>query len=328
MNSQQLDFQSVLGPEIAAFVTYKRALGRKYGTEEHDLRLLDRFLIGERVESAEAITPATIERFLASRPRRASRGFNNLLGVVRLLFDWIVQQGRLPCSPVETRRRRVTATLLPCLFDAQQIRTLLDAAAALRDTCNARLRGPTYSTIFMLLSGLGLRVGEVTRLRMADYDRDRRMLTIRATKFGKSRLVPFGPQLDARLRSYLQLAASCRGPGQEALLFSFSDGRPINRHSIDRVFQSLVADIAIEVPAGTRPPCPHGLRHSFAVGALLRWYRQGLDPSRRLLHLSTFLGHVRPESTAVYLTITDDLLREASMRFVPIAFPLGPPNSP
>jgi integrase len=59
----------------------------------------------------------------------------------------------------------------------------------------------------------------------------------------------------------------------------------------------------------------HDLRHSFAVGTLLRWYQEGLDPAQRLLHLSTFLGHVQPESTAVYLTITDALLSEASSRF-------------
>ena len=56
-------------------------------------------------------------------------------------------------------------------------------------------------------------------------------------------------------------------------------------------------------------------RHAFAVGTLLRWYREGIDPNCRLIHLSTFLGHVDPNSTAVYLTITEELLREADRRF-------------
>ena len=66
----------------------------------------------------------------------------------------------------------------------------------------------------------------------------------------------------------------------------------------------------------------HCLRHSFAVGTLLRWYREGLDPGSRLLQLSTFMGHVNPKSTAVYLTITTDLLTEASCRFERWAAPL------
>ena len=44
----------------------------------------------------------------------------------------------------------------------------------------------------------------------------------------------------------------------------------------------------------------------------LRWYQTGIKPAQRLFHLSTFLGHVNPSSTAIYLTITEDLLKEAA----------------
>jgi integrase len=77
----------------------------------------------------------------------------------------------------------------------------------------------------------------------------------------------------------------------------------------------MFPSLHIEIPPGVSPPRLHDLRHSFAVGTLLRWYRTGDDPSRRLLYLSTFMGHVAPSSTAVYLTITEDLLREANVRF-------------
>ena len=69
------------------------------------------------------------------------------------------------------------------------------------------------------------------------------------------------------------------------------------------------------MPDGVAPPHLHCLRHSFAVGCLLRWYREGLDPSTRLYQLSTFMGHVDPASTAIYLTITPQLLAEANRRF-------------
>jgi integrase len=83
-----------------------------------------------------------------------------------------------------------------------------------------------------------------------------------------------------------------------------------------------VSQLALPIPDGTRPPCVHSLRHSFAVGTLLRWYRNGIDPGSRLLQLSTFMGHVNPRSTAIYLTITTDLLTEASQRFERWAKPL------
>lgn len=75
------------------------------------------------------------------------------------------------------------------------------------------------------------------------------------------------------------------------------------------------------MPDGVRPPTLHSLRHSFAVACLLRWYREGLDPAARLHRLSTFMGHVDPSSTAVYLTITPALLHEANARFERFAEP-------
>lgn len=79
--------------------------------------------------------------------------------------------------------------------------------------------------------------------------------------------------------------------------------------------------LRLKAPAGTRHPCVHGLRHSFAVRTLLRWYREGIDPNARLNHLSTFLGHVGLHSTAVYLTITGELLQSANQRFEAFASP-------
>ncbi len=170
--------------------------------------------------------------------------------------------------------------------------------------------------VFTLMYGLGLRVGEVARLRRADVDLDRRLLVIRHTKFSKSRLVPFGPRLAQRINEYLERTEKHRGAlGPESPVFSFTRDKCVCPGAIGQTFQQLVAQLCLVVPPGVAPPCSHSLRHSFAVSTLLRWYRTGLDPSRRLFHLSTFMGHVDPVSTSVYLTITADLLREASSRF-------------
>jgi site-specific recombinase XerD len=61
--------------------------------------------------------------------------------------------------------------------------------------------------LLAILYGLGLRVGEVCRLRVQDVDFERRLLVIRETKFYKSRLVPFGPKLETLLKAYLELKA-------------------------------------------------------------------------------------------------------------------------
>ena len=180
---------------VSRFVEHKRALGRKYESEEAELRLLTRYAEQHGASRLEELTPVLLDDFLASRSRPRPRGFNHLLGVVRRLLDWAVAHELLEASPLQTRPHRETATRIPFLFDITQARRLLDAAAALPDYTQAPQRGATYRTIFALCYGLGLRVGEACALRVGDVDRTRGLLVVRRGKFGKSRLVPHGPRI-------------------------------------------------------------------------------------------------------------------------------------
>lgn len=325
MTSRWTGFHSPLATGIEMFLAHKQALGFHLHTTESALRLLDRFLVEQHVETNEAITPPVIEAFLASRPRRAPRSFNQLLGIVTRLFEWLIARDLVTRSPVQAKPRRTTASRLPFLFDPQTARRLLDAAGALPDTRNTPLRGLAYRTMFALLYGLGLRVGEVARLRIRDFDVPRQLLVVRETKFAKSRLVPFGPRIGELVAGYLERCTLIPRIGPltaDVPIFSFRKRQPVSPCTVSTIFHELMSELALPVPDGTRPPCVHSLRHSFAVGTLLRWYRDGADPRSRLLQLSTFMGHVNPQSTAVYLTITADLLTEASQRFERWADPL------
>ncbi len=157
--------------------------------------------------------------------------------------------------------------------------------------------------------------GEVCGLRLGDVDAQRHLLVVRGGKFGKTRLVPHGPRIGALIAEQLARRRADGAVGDDAPLFSFDGRRRVHPGSASQVFHHLVATLELAVPEGVSPPRLHDLRHSFAVGCLLRWYRDGLDPSTRLQHLATYLGHVDPASTAVYLTITPELLAEANHRF-------------
>jgi integrase len=186
------------------------------------------------------------------------------------------------------------------------------------------MRGDVYEMIFALLYALGLRVGEVTRLRRSDIDFEHKLLVIRQSKFGKSRLVPFGPRVEEKLLRFLDTCECRLGLHKpEHAVFSFSKDRccPVSTTTVSWIFHKLVLDLEIKAPPGVASPHLHCLRHSFAVATLLRWYREDIDPTERLLYLSAFLGHVNPTSTAVYLTITDELLQAASKRYKQFAAP-------
>jgi integrase len=306
---------------VERFVAHKRAHGRKYHSEARELALLVRFAAEHRISCLSELTPALLEDFLASRPRSRPRSFNHLLGVVRCLLDWAVTWQLLEVSPLQARRRRVTAGRIPFLFDPAQARLLLDAAAALADNPRASGRGPTYRAIFALCYGLGLRAGEACGLRLGDVVAGRSLLVVRGGKFGKSRLVPHGPRIAALVAGQIARRARAGVTDAQAPLFTFDGQRPVHPGTASQTFHHLVATIDLPVPAGVSPPRLHDLRHSFAVGCLLRWYREGIDPSTRLCQLSTFMGHVDPVSTSVYLTMTPPLLAEASQRFEAFAAP-------
>jgi integrase len=199
---------------------------------------------------------------------------------------------------------------------------LLDKAVRLPDAPGTELRGPTFHAIFATLYGLGLRVGEVCRLNVGDVDRRQALLVIRDTKFGKDRLVPFGPRMGKMLDHYLAQRRARNRLMDDEPLFSIRAGGRLRRQRIGSVFRKLLPGLGLDLPPEASPPRVHDLRHSFAVRTLLRWYRTGGDPAQLLLHLSTFLGHVQPESTAVYLTITAELLAQAGGRFEAFAHPL------
>jgi len=314
-------FQSFLAPDIEQFLAHKRSLGRHYDVEEKTLALLDTYLLNNQIRSLRKVTPAVVDQFLLSRRRPRPRSYNHLRCTLGRLFSYLVDRGKLARTPLQSPPRRGRYQRTPFIFDIAQAKRLLALAKMLPSKGGTMERGATYFVLFSVLYGLGLRVGEACRLKIDDVDLDRQLLVIRQTKFYKSRLVPFGPKLGALLARHLRhrRRALAGAPSGERPLFCLRGGRPINPGTVSQTFHAMVPRLRLEIPPGVSSPRLHDLRHSCAVGALLRWYRLGLDPQARLLALSTFLGHVDISSTAVYLTPTPQLLEQANRRFAVFA---------
>jgi site-specific recombinase XerD len=323
MNEPTTVPQSPLAFAISDFLSHHRALGKRFDTEEAALRLLDRYLVEQGVETMQTITPSLLEAFVRSRPRTRPRSYNHLVNVLQRLFLWLDRQEILTPSPCHLQPRRTPSQCSPFLFEPDQVRCLLALAEQLPDGRNTHRRGATYRLIFALMYALGLRVSEVARLCRKDVDQQRQCLIIRQSKFAKSRLLPFGPKVGQALDDHLQQLAPGIELSVEDPLFSLSKNQhqPIYSKTISRTFQHLMTQLGPSIPPGIAPPRLHCLRHSFAVATLLRWYRSGVAPAARLNYLSTFLGHVNPASTTVYLTITAQLLDQANERYEHFAAP-------
>jgi site-specific recombinase XerD len=175
------------------------------------------------------------------------------------------------------------------------------------------LESATIRTMIVVYYGAGLRLTEATNLTRADVDLSGSLLTVRNTKFGKTRLVPVGPQLNRVLVQYNRTRP--KGRPADAPFFATRAGGPVPPRMFQREFQSLCDRAGIRRTDTRRRPRVHDLRHAFAVHRLTFWYQEGADVQRLLHHLSVYLGHVHLRHTQVYLSMTPELLREASQRF-------------
>jgi integrase len=172
----------------------------------------------------------------------------------------------------------------------------------------------TFRTLLLFLYGTGMRLGEALRLRVMDLDLTLDLVTIRDTKFYKSRLVPLGPDLARLVREYLHQPGRRNQPYR--LLFQAKSGGPLAVQVADTSFSRLRRIAGIERRDDSYfQPRLHDLRHTFAVHRLTEWYRQNADVQRLLPALSTYLGHVSLSATQRYLTMTPELLEQANRRF-------------
>ena len=243
------DFRSSLADHLRQFLQFKQALNRKYRTEAAALRLFDGYLCEHNVADWKAIDSAMIDDFLKSRPRTRPRSYNHLLGVLHRFFAFAIMQQWTRQNPVTARPRRNTGTRIPYLFDLRDAKSLLAVSRGLPDKPRAPRRGLVYEMVFALLYGLGMRVGEVARLKLGDADLLCDTLFIRDTKFSKSRLVPMGPRLAQRLKRYIE---ECHGStkGPDMPLFSFTKRGCIHEGTISHTFHTLGTKAESQYPTG------------------------------------------------------------------------------
>ena len=213
-----------------------------------------------------------------------------------------------PSWLVPGRSRRAT----PYLFSTTELESLLGAARALASPLG--LLGATHATVLGILAATGMRVGEVTSLQDADVNYTEGTLTIRKTKFGKSRLVPLHQTTIDAIGNYIRRRDTLIRPRRSEALFLSERGSGLKNCGVRRMFSKLVKRIGIATSPNGRLPRLHDLRHRFAIETLLGWYRRNVDAERRLPDLATYLGHAHTAETYWYLRAVPELLSLAARR--------------
>jgi integrase len=198
----------------------------------------------------------------------------------------------------------------PYLYSDTQIDALMAAARAIRFPLTAA----TCETLIGLLAVTGIRVGEALRLNRDDLDAGRGVLIVRDSKFDRSREVPLHDTTLNALHRYVRLRDQHHPtPRSPSLFLSRSAGR-LSYRTMNWHFERLVRKAGLQPGAGRCRPRLHDLRHRFACLTLEDWYRAGVDVQPRLPLLSTYLGHIDPNSTYWYLSARPNLLADAARR--------------
>jgi integrase len=307
-------FYSLLGPTIDRYLRLKRALGREYRSVHDVYRDLDRWLLETKQLdlTAESFVDWTHSLLhLSSGVRR------NRMRVVRNLCLYRRRSDPDCFVPDKAQFPPNHQPIQPHIFTATQIIRLLESTATLAPTSGSPLRSQTFRLATVLLYTTGLRRGELVRLTLGDYDPRERTLLVREAKFHKSRLLPLSDDAVHELEAYLtarQTAGVALRPELPLLWNRNRGGNPYSGTGLGQGFRYLFAQAQIRTTNGSLPRV-HDLRHSFAVNALLRWYRAGVDVQARLPCLATYMGHVSIASTHYYLRFVEELAAAASERF-------------
>ncbi|HAH71261.1 MAG TPA: tyrosine recombinase XerC [Succinivibrionaceae bacterium] len=203
------------------------------------------------------------------------------LYVLSSFFSFMVMKERLNQNPFELIKAPKVKRPLPKILTGAELSKLLDIEAKnpkeLRDLAIAEL---LYSS--------GLRVSELTALRLSDYDAQEEEVRVVAGKGGKTRIVPVGGKARERIAAYLN-SRSYFNPVDDALFVS-RYGRAMTTRAVEQNLKKLAQKAGLNIDL-----FPHKLRHSFATELV----ENGAD----LRSVQEMLGHASLAATQIYTNL-------------------------
>ena len=291
---------------LEEYLTVRRALGFILAEPS---RLLRKFVVYAEQEGTSFITTELAVRWAIQSDCRPAQWANRLSMVRRFACYMSALDARTEIPPQDLLPHRFRRPQ-PYLYTDEEITHLIRAAKELPSPLG--LRGSTYSTLYGLIAVTGMRVSEPVALDRHGVDLTRGILTIRRTKFGKTRMLPLHASTVEALQHYVERRDRLF-PNTESFFIS-ERGIRLTVWSVEKTFVLLSRQIGLRSPEDSYGPRLHDLRHRFAVQTLLRWYRTDIDVERHLPELSTYLGHVHVADTYWYISAVPELLQLATLR--------------
>jgi integrase len=306
-----------LRARVEQYLAERRRLGFEL---EHMEQSLVRF--ASYIKTCRHRGPLTVE-LMASWARQAKDGrgdratWARALRILRPFTRWLQQFEPATEVPDEAIFGPIPGRVTPHIFRDEEIAALVEAAGRIGPPMSPR--GAVMQTLFGLIACAGLRISEALALLDSDVDLKAGVLTIRRSKFGKSRFVPLNPGAVAALARYRDERVRYVSADPEQPFFIATRGRllgqAIGDRQAHRIFDQLRRQLGWVARGGHANARIHDLRHSFAGRRLLRWHQEGADIHQHMQALSTYMGHAKISNTYWYLTGVPELMQLVGKRF-------------
>ena len=288
---------------IEIYVKRKRSEGLVYTSSTWYLVALGR-QVGN--VSLERVTAREISTFLDG-PRTSSGTWVVKYRLILAFFDFWLARGEIEVLPMPTMKRPTRQQpFVRYIYAHSEIRLLLNAVKRSQNGVRCNTAPITLRTVLIFLYGTGALVGEALRLLVDDVDLKKGTVTIRGTRFNRSRTIPIGPDLKSVLEKYMM----SRQDTKDRHFFLNKEGAGLKFSSFAHTFRRLrrISGIRRHDDASYQPRM-YDLRHTFAVHRITAWIKHGADLNRMLPALSVYMGLAGLRSTEKYLSLTPERFR-------------------
>jgi integrase/recombinase XerD len=297
---------------VETYVERKRSLGVTFEKSAQNLRSFSK-RVGD--VPLETITPGQMLAFL-NGPRSSTVTWRVKYNLLKHFFEYWAARGMLHALPMPVVRPPVPRTFVPYIYTRNEVRILLRTARASQRLATCGIDSVTLRTFLVFLYATGALVGEALGLLREDVDLKKGAITIRGSRFNRSRTIPIAPDLQTKLRRY----ATRLGRKRTLCPHFFLDkkGKAMSCHTLRATFQKLRRLAGIRRQDGAiYQPRMHDLRYTFAVHRLTSWFKQAADMNRLLPALAAYIGQVGLGSTERYLSMTPERFRKQLVKLSP-----------
>lgn len=307
-----------MGETTILYISYRLSLGERARTISFILKNFCGYIGADR--DLTTISEKECNCYLNAHGIREgiiSAYWFSIYAALNGLFMWAIARGYMVTNPLPKDKPKEPEAFVPYIYSNEDLKRIFETALTYRRRFN--IEYPEVIQVMLKLTYcLGLRPSETTHLVVDDINLQDGLAFIRETKFYKSRVVPFGREVSQMLRNYLRWrseAVVSRGITDNHL-FIDKRGNPVQLSALQQAFRFIREKAGIHRYDNAHYDVRlQDLRHTFATNRVAQWYREGKDVQALLPVLSTYLGHCNLDSTAVYISFTNQLLDEAGKRF-------------